>query len=67
MANLKFVGSRKLSKLKSSRRLLFKGVPVIRIRCTVLSVFSRLKIRLPSDLTEEISFVHNKASTSLRL
>ena len=43
--------SRKLRRLNSSRRLLFSGVPVNRILCTLLSVLSRLKIRLPSDLT----------------
>jgi hypothetical protein len=48
---LKLGSSRKLKRLKSSLRLLFNGVPVIRIRWTLFSDFSRLKIRLLSDLT----------------
>ncbi len=48
----KLGSSRKLSRLNSSRRLLFSGVPVINIRCTLLSCLRRLKIKLPSDFTE---------------
>jgi len=49
---LKLTGSRKLSKLNNSRRLLLSGVPVNNILWTVLSVFSRLKIKFVSDFTE---------------
>lgn len=48
---LKLTGSRKLSRLNNSRRLLLSGVPVNKILWTVLSVFNRLKIRLLSDFT----------------
>lgn len=48
-------GSRKLSRLNSSRILLFKGVPVKSSRWTVLSFLKRAKMREPSDLTVRVS------------
>lgn len=64
-------GSRKFSRLNNSRRLLLSGVPVNKTRWTVLSCFSRLKIRLLSDLTDLVSFdgvtVNYKKLTSLAL
>ena len=49
---LKLTGSRKLSRLNNSRRLLLSGVPVNKILWTVFRVFNRLKIRFESDLTK---------------
>lgn len=63
--HLKLASSRKLSRLNNSRRLLFNGVPVNRIRWTELRVFSCLKIFEESDFTAPSVTAWNPLLTSL--